>query len=120
MSGQKNKRRHNKHNSCTKCERHRKCYFCERDYIPITGFQGDKRHTLGTCCPPNHIINPLNKLGYYSTVDMYFTQLYNSFSDNNHHKSYDPNLRYRARLAPITHSSRELCHGLCQKCLPKN
>lgn len=91
---------------------------------PIAGFQATKRTCLkgvprGKSCAQGKNCRKFapNKLGLYSTIDMYQTQLYNSFNMQNVPciccKPVNPNLTYRARLKPRPRKS--LC---CNICLP--
>ena len=74
-----------------------------------------KNSCFKKCCIRPHRIIP-NKLGYYSTLDFLSDKIYNV--PNRYH--CDPNLPYLAKQHFRMYSSRNLCPGLCPRCIKHN
>lgn len=108
---------------------------------PISGFQARKPNRIGCpdqkkkketyvyCCHCHKTfkvkkIDTTNKLGCFANIDFEHDKVYNCFSQPNVQtdrriRRIDPNLKYRTRPVKLRKNSKDLCPGLCKKCLYK-
>ena len=109
--------------------------------IPISGFQASRPNDIGCvqkekkkqtyvychCCGKTFKVikvDNTNKLGCFANIDFEHDRVYNLFSESNVQtdrriRRLDPNLKYRTRPIKLRKNSKDLCPGICKRCLDK-